>query len=185
MRCSPLALASWSNLDQVLDWSDQDASITHPHPICLQANRAFLRALVAGLRGADPDQMYQAALSGAQGQVLEALEKARLQPPSDFVHHMGWVLLALQNAFYRLLHASSLEEGVVDTVRAGGDTDTNGCIAGALLGAAYGIRAIPEQWRLAVLCCRPHPDFAASRQRRPSFCWPVDAYQITERLLNL
>ena len=29
---------------------------------------------------------------------------------------MGWILIALQNAFYQLLHAPSLEEGVVDTV---------------------------------------------------------------------
>jgi len=56
------------------------------------------------------------------------------------------MLLALQNAFYQLLHASSLERGVVDTVRAGGDTDTNAAIAGALLGAVHGRDVIPQQW---------------------------------------
>jgi len=28
----------------------------------------------------------------------------------------------------------------------GGDTDTNGCIAGALLGAYYGYDKIPKEW---------------------------------------
>ena len=33
---------------------------------------------------------------------------------------MGWVLIALQNSFYQLLHAPNLEEGVVATVMSGG-----------------------------------------------------------------
>ncbi len=69
------------------------------------------------------------------------------------------VLVALQNAFYQLLHADSLEEGVVDTVMAGGDTDTNACIAGALLGACHGLEAIPERWREAILACRRRKGF--------------------------
>lgn len=60
--------------------------------------------------------------------------------------YTGWVLNALQNAFYRLLHSSSFEEGVIDTVRSGGDTDTNAAIAGALLGAVHGRDAVPKQW---------------------------------------
>ena len=67
----------------------------------------------------------------------------------------GWVKIALQNAFYELLHAPSLEEGVVATVRRGGDTDTNAAIAGALLGAVHGREAVPAQWRSMVLSCRP------------------------------
>ena len=31
-------------------------------------------------------------------------------------------------------------------VSAGGDTDTNGAVAGAVLGARYGATAIPERW---------------------------------------
>ena len=67
-------------------------------------------------------------------------------PPKDYTKHMGWVLIALQNALYQLLHAATLEEGVVDTVMRGGDTDTNGAIARALLGAVHGRGAIPARW---------------------------------------
>jgi len=59
---------------------------------------------------------------------------------------MGWVLIALQNTFHRLLHAESPEEGIVQTVGCGGDTDTNAAIAGALLGAAFGADSFPHQW---------------------------------------
>ncbi len=32
-------------------------------------------------------------------------------------------------------------------IEAGGDTDTNGAVAGALLGARFGLGAIPQRWR--------------------------------------
>jgi len=91
------------------------------------------------------------------------------------------VLIALQNAFYELLHAPSLEEGVVATVRRGGDTDTNAAIAGALLGAVHGRDAVPSQWRQMVLSCRPVASRAA--RPRPMPYWPADVYELAERLL--
>ncbi len=55
-------------------------------------------------------------------------------------------MIAFRNALWQLLNALSFEEGVVDTVMRGGDTDTNAAICGALLGAVYGLDAIPVQW---------------------------------------
>ena len=66
----------------------------------------------------------------------------------------AWVLIALRNALWRLLRASSLEEGVVDTVMRGGDTDTNAAIAGTLLGAVHGRDAVPARRRVkCILAC--------------------------------
>lgn len=48
-------------------------------------------------------------------------------------------------SLWQLLHAPSLEEGVVDTVMRGGDTDTNAAICGALIGAVHGRGAIPSR----------------------------------------
>jgi hypothetical protein len=98
---------------------------------------------------------------------------------------MGWVLIALQNAFWQLLHAESLEEGIVNTVMSGGDTDTNAAIACALLGAVYGRDAIPLQWLDRVLSCRPISGIAGVKRARPEAFWPVDALWIAERLVWL
>ena len=68
---------------------------------------------------------------------------------------MGWVRIALHNAFHQLLTAPSVEEGLARTVALGGDTDTNAAIAGALLGAVHGARSLPLQWVDRVLTCRP------------------------------
>ena len=65
--------------------------------------------------------------------LMAAIIGAAQDPPSDYVDHQGWVLIAFHNALWQLFHASSLEEGVVDTIMRGGDTDTNAAICGALL----------------------------------------------------
>ena len=38
------------------------------------------------------------------------------------------------------------EEGVVAAVNVGGDTDSNGAMVGAVLGAAYGARKLPKRY---------------------------------------
>jgi ADP-ribosylglycohydrolase len=93
------------------------------------------------------------------------------------------VLIALQNAFYQALHAATFEDGLVATVMGGGDTDTNAAIAGALLGALHGARAVPAQWRQMVLTCRPQHGAPGVQQPRPPVVWPVDALQVAEQLL--
>lgn len=98
--------------------------------------------------------------------VIDAVVQAASRPPDDYSMRMGWVPIALQNAFWQLLHAGSLEQGVVSTVMSGGDTDTNAAIAGALLGAVYGRNAIPLQWLDRILTCRP------KRRRARASCQP-------------
>jgi ADP-ribosylglycohydrolase len=72
----------------------------------------------------------------------------------------GFVRVALRLAFWELFHAKTFEAGLIDVVNRGGDADTNGAIAGALLGAFHGEAAIPARWREPVLAAepaRPHP----------------------------
>ena len=116
---------------------------------------------------------------------MNVLEEATNNRPADCTRNMGWVLVALQNAFWQLLHTSSLEEGVAGTVELGGDTDTNGAIAGALLGAVYGRAAVPQQWMNRILTCRPLAGIPGVARPRPAAFWPIDALWLAERLLFL
>jgi len=93
-------------------------------------------------------------------------------------------LIALHNAFYQALHATNVEEALVDTVMRGGDTDTNGAIAGALLGAIHGRSGVPERWQREVLACRPGTGSADCRHPRPPAFWPADALELAEDLLR-
>ena len=51
---------------------------------------------------------------------MEAIVDASESPPADYVHQQGWVIIALQNALWQLVHAATLEDGVVDTLDAAG-----------------------------------------------------------------
>jgi ADP-ribosyl-[dinitrogen reductase] hydrolase len=187
MRISPLGIFGAGRPDAA-EWARADSRLTHPHPFCQSACAAYVAALATAIdRGGGPEVAYAAALAeadrhAAPPEVREALTAARERPPRDYMTQMGSVLVALQNAFYQLLHAPSLEEGVVDTVMRGGDTDTTGAIAGALLGAVHGRMAVPVRWAVAVLSCRPQSGHA--RRPRPAEFWPVDALELAESLLT-
>ena len=79
-------------------------------------------------------------------------------------------------------HTPSFETALVDTIGQGGDTDTNGAIVGALLGAAGGRAAIPARWTKVVLSCRPLEELGA-RRPRPAEYWPDDVPALAEALL--
>ena len=58
---------------------------------------------------------------------------------------MGYTLKAMQVALWCAWEAK---------VSAGGDTDTNGAVAGAVLGARFGSGAIPSRWKERVATLR-------------------------------
>jgi ADP-ribosylglycohydrolase len=190
MRISPLGI--WGALRDPRDVAAaarEDAQLTHPHPVCQDASALFAVTLSAAIRqGLDPQQTYNFAVAWSRAEDVDAsmrgaVEAAEHAAPSDFHTQQGWVLVALQNAFFQLLHAPTLEDAVIDTIRRGGDTDTNAAICGALVGAVYGRDAIPAQWQHMVLTCRPMPGQPGIEQPRPAVYWPIDALLLAERLL--
>ncbi len=187
MRVSPLGILGAGRPTDAVAWARSDAALTHAHPVCQAASAAFVAAIATAIAGCDRSACHAAAVAAAGecGSIQDALERARTAAPEDFMHHQGWVLTALQNAFFELHHAPSLEEGLVRTVGRGGDTDTNGAIAGALLGAFHGRNALPAQWTTAILSCRPGlpTDGAFVGRPRPACYRPVDALELAERLL--
>ncbi len=188
MRVGPIGV--WArDPDEAAHVADEDSSLSHPHPVCRAACAAFAAAIAAALAGADRDEMIRAARDIAEAagpdaaSVATALRQAAAGvAPADFQQHMGWVVIALQNAFMHLASGVTIEQALIATVGSGGDTDTNAAIAGALLGAADGRTSIPERWIMPVLTCRPDAALHAARPR-PDEYWPDDLLDLTEALL--
>ena len=200
MRISPLGIycaglnpdtpLSDHEIRQFSHWAMQDARLTHPHIICQQINALYVLAIATAIRlKPTPAALYTMILDWAahlevQPAIFECLKKAQTQPPVDYLTLQGWVLIAFHNTIWQLLNAQSLEQAVSDTVMAGGDTDTNAAICGALMGAVYDLDNIPEQWRNAILNCRPAKGTPGVYQPRPELYWPVDALKIAENLIS-
>ncbi|NUN15033.1 MAG: ADP-ribosylglycohydrolase family protein [Myxococcales bacterium] len=191
MRISPLGIFGANHdLELVAEWAKQDAAITHPHPVCRQANVLFTMAIAHAVgQGGDAQTLYRRIVAWAEemkvdGSLLDAVRGAAEAPPANYIHQQGWVLTAFRNALWQLLHATDLEQAVVDTVMRGGDTDTNAAICGALLGAVHGRNAVPIQWVDTVLNCRPKAGRTNVHHPRPECFWPVDALELAGRLLK-
>ncbi len=182
MRISPVGIWAAGGPARAAKAAREDSLLTHPNPACVEACTGFAAAVAAGVGGAGREAMLDAALGHAGGKARAAIEQgARGARPASYETNIGWVLTALQNAFFHLAH-SSFEAALVDTVGRGGDTDTNAAIAGALLGACHGREAIPARWILPVLACRPHDEAGALRPR-PMAYWPDDVLDLAEALL--
>jgi ADP-ribosyl-[dinitrogen reductase] hydrolase len=188
MRIAPIGV--WAcHPDEAAQVASEDSSLSHPHPVCRAACAAFSAAISAALLGADRRGTMQTALRIADAAGSEAApvaaairQAAAGLPPADFQRQMGWVLIALQNAFFHLAAGTEVEPALIETVGQGGDTDTNAAIAGALLGAADGRASLPIPWVMPVLTCRPDPGLRVARPR-PDEYWPDDLLDLTEGLL--
>ncbi len=161
MRSSPLGVFGASMPREALaTLAMRDSALSHPSPVCRAACAVFVTTIADALTsGSNGAELYERALTFARTHaplVADTLEDAAEGiPVSDDEHNQGWVRIALQHAFFQLKHASDFEQALVQTVVKGGDTDTNGCITGALLGAVLGVDSIPARWRSTVAECRP------------------------------
>lgn len=189
MRISPLGISGCRlEPDRLAAMARDDASLTHPHAICQEASALLTGTIAAAIReGLAGAGAYRFALefvrdNRSSPEIYDRLERAAQGPPAEDEPN-GWVLVALQHAFHQLARGVPLEEGVVQTVRAGGDTDTNGAICGALLGAVQGRDAVPAQWRRMVLSCRPLSGHPGVHNPRPATFWPADSLVLAEALL--
>ena len=76
--------------------------------------------------------------------------KGMKQMTNSRLHNSGFCVHTLQVVCFALLHAKSFKEGLDMIVRLGGESDTNGAVGGALLGAKFGLANIPSDWRTSL-----------------------------------
>ncbi len=166
MRVSPLGIAGthWDP-EKLREIAKADCRLTNPNPITQDAVSCFVSAIQTAILTGHSTEAFESAVKAAETEIVADLLEAAKQRPnpvkigdteySGDKGKMGYFGVAFQGAFYELLHANSFETGLERTVLRGGDTDTNGCITGALLGACLGHDKIPLQWRKKVMEARP------------------------------
>ncbi|HEX6361086.1 ADP-ribosylglycohydrolase family protein [Actinophytocola sp.] len=145
MRTAPVALAHLGDTDAIAEAARAVSALTHHDPQAGDACVLWCLAIDHAVRTGELD--VRIGLDHVDPQWATLIEEAERAPdPARFVPN-GWVVTALQGAWAAVTHAASVEEGLQAAVKGGGDTDTVAAIAGALLGARYGISAVPAKWR--------------------------------------
>jgi ADP-ribosylglycohydrolase len=134
-----------------------DARLTHPNPACQASTAAYvlaIRHLI--LKPGDHKGAFAVALSHAQStseevsQWLQDAQEGVLPPAYPMA---GFVRYGFTYAFYYLYRATPIRKAILETLVRGGDTDTNACIVGGLLGALHGMEKIPKSALDKVLAC--------------------------------
>ncbi len=153
MCCAPVGLLHVKSLEGLTEDAAAASRITHYDPRCVGGCVAVTTAialLVRGDRDAEEALARAASAGGAiSDDVRVVIERGVSKQPDQLVvdgADQGFVLHALELSFSALAHAGSIEEGLIAVVSRGGDTDTNACIAGALLGAKFGKSQVPARW---------------------------------------
>ncbi len=152
MYCAPLGVAFAMRAEELHELTPALSAITHWDERCRTACLAVTLAVAALVRGEEPrgavvDSVH--AVQGREGsEELEYLvEEAGRARPIDGPD-MGFTLFTAGIALQTVASAPSFEDGLLHVVGLGGDTDTNAAVAGALLGALHGRRALPSSWLL-------------------------------------
>lgn len=151
MRCWPVALAHWDDLDLLMADSFLQSRVTHPHAECVAGSGFVNVALYHLLRGAPPAEAVKQALEAVNvPQPLRLAIEAAPTRRREELRNSGWVRHTVESVVWGLLTTDSFEEAVVQVVNLGNDADTAGTVVGALAGATYGLGAIPLRWREAL-----------------------------------
>ncbi len=167
MRASPLGIAACGcSEEEAIALALADAQLTHPNPACQHSTAGYVLAL-RHLMLSPGDNAGAIAAAQAYLQVQNKEVSAWLAdavsgnlPPAFPL--AGFVRYGFTYAFHYLHRGASFEQAVTETLLRGGDTDTNACIVGGLMGAYHGLNRLPKLALEGVLNCNTQLG-----QRRP------------------
>lgn len=168
MRCAPVAVRWRDDAAAIARNSIISAVPTHWDRRCgwscvvlnigiaaaLRGETLDAEALIAASEDAVRPSLPELSQFGYEARMPRSVREAVMEAAGSRIDdvefddwNMGFTLLALQAGLISLWRAPDLEHGLRAVVEAGGDTDTNGAVAGAVLGARFGIDAVPQRWR--------------------------------------
>jgi ADP-ribosylglycohydrolase len=150
MYCAPLGVVRVREPDRLFEEASALSRITHWDARCQTACLAVTLAAASLVAGEPPDvavvSAVEAVIDREGGEELEYLAGEAGRARAIDGPGMGFTLFTAGIALQVAGEGRGFEEGLRHVVSLGGDTDTNAAVAGALLGAAHGIDAIPVSW---------------------------------------
>ena len=197
MRCAPVAIARLNDPAALMRDSAETCAVTHWGET-VQWSCVVINTLIASLILGQPiplAELLSAAMRDGMpdlgdlaknahhadnpevkeipSDVFDAISAGRAMPDdADWLHPDQGIpahaLIILQAGLWAAETSLGLEDALIAVVSAGGDTDTNGALAGAVLGARYGVSAIPARWLDAFDESGNRP-----RSRLPNTQWDV------------
>ena len=167
MRTGPVALSALGDRELVASNAEAIAALTHAHPDSTTACVLWSLAIEEAIMAPETDEAFDWAgaikngLSFLDGGLVnrwqELIDEA-VQGPSILFNPNGYVISAFQAALSAIIEtpvpvdnpSDHFMKALETAIRIGDDCDTVAAIAGSLLGARWGVSAIPEDWKAII-----------------------------------
>ncbi|MCL1587357.1 MAG: ADP-ribosylglycohydrolase family protein [Actinomycetia bacterium] len=156
MRTGPVALAFLGDNDAIAEAAADISALTHADPLAIDACVLWSISIAEAIEtGEIPDIRSGLAYIPSDHRSIwdDIITSAETKDPRTF-NPNGFVVTAFQAAWSSIIQtpvperrADHLRLVLENTVRIGNDTDTTAAIAGGMLGAIYGVSAIPLEWK--------------------------------------
>ena len=175
MRAAPLGVMGHRyTADEIGAFAKADSSLSHPNELCGGAVAIYAMAVAGLVRGEKSEKVFGDVSSWAEkntnDEVREWLSFAERNQKPRYYPQAGFIKIAFVEAFRHFVLGTEYLPAIRETLLGGGDTDTNSCIIGGLLGARTGFSNLPTAMKEKVLDCdtkngtRPRPDFLHPRK---------------------
>ena len=163
MRTSPVCLIDLEDRHKIADYATEIASLTHAHKDSIKACILWSLAIQEAVHSSSSETDFDWIGTVRNGldyldqngkkRWEKLLDATEIENPKTF-NPNGWVVTAFQAALSVIQQtpinddpSRHFKETLVNAVKIGDDTDTVASIAGAFLGARWGVTVIPLEWR--------------------------------------
>jgi len=190
MRITPLCIwTSKLSLPEMMRAVREETRLTHPNKTAQNVSIAYVHTIHHLLNNpGESEKAYQKCKDLVINDLkdkevtgwLQEFEAGNLPEAYD---KMGWVKIAFLYSLHFMRRNVTYEDAMVEMLRKGGDTDTNCCIVGGMLGALHGLKGIPEEVKRQVM------NFDATRDggiKRPDYLVPGKcAEKLIEEIIRI
>ncbi len=129
-----LMLKNSTDKEKTKEFIEIDTRITNPNDHCVEIVYHFAHIICMALEGCSKDEMTTYLSNIENDYIIAAIHKQNMD-----LSNKGWIYVAIYCAVYGFLHFNTFKEGIDYIINEfDGDTDTNACIGGYLMGAYYG-----------------------------------------------
>ncbi|KAF8540558.1 ADP-ribosylation/Crystallin J1 [Trichophaea hybrida] len=148
MRVLPVALVLWRTPEKAEEAAERSSNVTHPHKMCAEACRVYVRLVVGILVAADcgramvKEDLLRVVMSYPwENKNLREVfgDGGFVRKREEEIRSSGYVLHTLEAALWCFFGTVTFEEGAVRAVNLGDDADTVAAVYGGLAGAWYGV----------------------------------------------
>ncbi|CAF1370995.1 unnamed protein product [Adineta ricciae] len=158
MRLAPVPLFFYRVPHIAVELSGHSSRLTHGDEVAIDACRYLGALIVAAIAGESKENLlserfYESHRSwfGRKALHQDILHVAagsfkRQGGYNDGIRGAGHVVPSLEAALWAFWKGKSYEDGVMNAIHLGDDTDTTAAIYGQLAGAHYGYQSIPYNW---------------------------------------